>query len=71
MAIIHELSPQYRTVFSLYAIDGYSHKEISKHLKISEGASKSNLSRARKILQQKVKLLYNWKFENGNLKIEI
>lgn len=54
MEIIQELSPQYRVVFSLYAIEGYSHKEIAKKLSISEGTSKSNLSRARKILQDKV-----------------
>jgi RNA polymerase sigma-70 factor (ECF subfamily) len=41
-------------VFNLYAIEGYSHKEISQRLNISEGTSKSNLSRARMILQEKV-----------------
>lgn len=59
MAIIKELSPQYRLVFSLYAIEGYSHKEIAEKLKISEGTSKSNLARARKILQEKVKSIYS------------
>ncbi len=52
---IQDLSPKYRMVFNMYAIEGYSHKEISKILKISEGTSKSNLSRARVILQQKVR----------------
>lgn len=52
--IIQELSPQYRLVFNLYAIEGYSHKEIAEELGISEGTSKSNLSRARGILQEKV-----------------
>jgi RNA polymerase sigma-70 factor (ECF subfamily) len=56
MNIIMELSPQYRMVFNLYAIEGYSHKEISEMMKISEGASKSNLSRARLILQKKVEI---------------
>ncbi len=55
LQMIQELSPRYRLVFNLYAIEGYSHKEISKMLKISEGTSKSNLSRARTILQEKVK----------------
>jgi RNA polymerase sigma-70 factor (ECF subfamily) len=41
-------------VFNLYAIEGYSHKEISKMINISEGTSKSNLSRARVILQRRV-----------------
>ncbi|OFY63567.1 MAG: hypothetical protein A2Y71_01765 [Bacteroidetes bacterium RBG_13_42_15] len=54
--IIRELPPKYRMVFNLFAIEGYSHKEISQMIKISEGTSKSNLSRARIILQKKVKL---------------
>jgi RNA polymerase sigma-70 factor (ECF subfamily) len=53
--LIRELSPKYRMVFNLYAIEGYSHKEISKMLGISEGTSKSNLARARYALQKKVK----------------
>lgn len=57
--LIQHLSPKYRTVFNLYAIEGYSHKEISKMLNISEGTSKSNLSRARVILQEKIRQLYN------------
>ncbi|MBI9068110.1 MAG: sigma-70 family RNA polymerase sigma factor [Salinivirgaceae bacterium] len=56
--LIQKLSPQYKTVFNLYAIEGYSHQEIGEMLKISVGTSKSNLSRARVILQDKVKLLY-------------
>ncbi len=58
LSMIHELTPQYRVVFNLYAIEGYSHKEISDMLNISEGTSKSNLSRARAILQEKVKHYY-------------
>ena len=58
LKIINELSPQYRIVFNMYAIEGYSHKEISKLLGITEGTSKSNLSRARTILQEKVKEFY-------------
>lgn len=52
--IIRELPPKYRMVFNLYAIEGYSHKEISDMINISEGTSKSNLSRARAILQRRV-----------------
>jgi len=59
LKLIQGLSPQYRMVFNLYAIEGYNHKEIGKMLKISEGTSKSDLSRARVILQEKVKILYN------------
>ena len=58
LKIIHELSPQYRMVFNLFAIEGYTHKEIAEQLGISEGTSKSNLSRARSILQEKVKQRY-------------
>ncbi len=52
--IIRELPPKYRMVFNLYAIEGYSHKEIGEMINISEGTSKSNLSRARSILQKRV-----------------
>ena len=58
LEMIKELSPQYRVVFNLYAIEGYSHKEISEMLGITEGTSKSNLSRARSILQEKVNEYY-------------
>ncbi len=58
LKIVQELSPKYRVVFNLYAIEGYSHKEISEMLNISEGTSKSNLSRARVILQKKIKKYY-------------
>jgi len=54
MTIIRELPPKYRMVFNLFAIEGYSHKEIGKMMNISEGTSKSNLSRARVILQRRV-----------------
>lgn len=53
--LIQELTPQYRMVFNLYALEGLSHKEIAEKLNISEGTSKSNLARARVILQNKVK----------------
>lgn len=57
MEIVQSLSPQYRLVFNLYAIEGFTHKEIGQKLNISEGTSKSNLSRARIILQSKIKEL--------------
>ncbi|MEX2372109.1 MAG: sigma-70 family RNA polymerase sigma factor [Bacteroidales bacterium] len=56
--LIRELTPKYRMVFNLYAIEGYNHKEIGEMLNITEGTSKSNLSRARAILQEKVKKIY-------------
>lgn len=57
MKLIQKLSPAYRTVFSLYVIDGFNHREISEKLGISEGTSKSNLSKARMKLQQMIKKL--------------
>jgi RNA polymerase sigma factor (sigma-70 family) len=55
MALVQELSPGYRTVFNMYVIEGYTHKEIGDILGISEGTSKSQLSRAKVILQEMVK----------------
>jgi len=54
LEMVRSLSPRYRMVFNLYAIDGYTHKEIAEIMGIDEGTSKSNLSRARKILQDKI-----------------
>jgi RNA polymerase sigma factor (sigma-70 family) len=53
---VQKLSPAYRTVFNLYVMENFSHKEIAEQLNISEGTSKSNLSKARYQLQ---KQLYN------------
>lgn len=52
--LVQELSPGYRTVFNLYVVEGYSHKEIGEMLGISEGTSKSQLARAKSILQKKI-----------------
>jgi RNA polymerase sigma-70 factor (ECF subfamily) len=52
---IKKLPPSYRTVFNLYVIDGLTHQEIANALGISVGTSKSNLSKARVILQKIVK----------------
>lgn len=54
MQMVQSLSPGYRTIFNLYVVEGYSHKEIAKMLEINEGTSKSQLARARVILQSKV-----------------
>ncbi len=54
LRLIQQLSPAYRLVFSLFAIDGYSHKEIAAQLGITEGASKSNYHKARLKLQQAI-----------------
>ena len=55
MALVQELSPGYRTVFNMYVVEGYTHKEIADQLGISEGTSKSQLSRAKVILQDMVR----------------
>lgn len=55
MAMITELPPGFRTVFNMYAIEGYSHKEIGEMLGISETTSRTQLSRARSWLQNKIK----------------
>ena len=54
MALIQQLAPGYRIVFNLYAIEGYSHREIAEIAGISEGASKSQLSRARAVLKEQI-----------------
>ncbi len=51
---IQELPTGYRTVFNLYVIEGYSHKEIATQLNITESTSKSQLSMARKALQKRI-----------------
>lgn len=53
--LVQKLSAAYRTVFNLFAIDGYSHEEIASMLSISVGASKSNLFKARTQLKKMLK----------------
>src|SRR6187551_1432337 len=55
LQLVKELPSGYRVVFNMYAIDGYSHKEIAESLGISENTSKSQLSRARMYLQKQLK----------------
>lgn len=54
VALVQQLSPGYRTVFNMYVVEGYTHKQIAEILGISEGTSKSQLSRAKMILQDLV-----------------
>ena len=56
LSMIQQLPNQYRLVFNLYVLDGYSHKEIAEMLGISEGTSKSNLSRARMTLKKRLEM---------------
>lgn len=55
--LIARLPLGYQTVFKLYALEGYAHAEIAEMLGISEGTSKSQLARARQLLQEKFKAL--------------
>lgn len=53
--LISTLPPGFRTVFNMYVLEGYSHKEIAETLGISETTSRSQLQRARSLLQSKIK----------------
>lgn len=63
---IQQLPEGYRVVFNLYAIEGFNHREISEQLNISEGTSKSQYARAKKLLQKKI--LQNEKVEDHYIK---
>jgi RNA polymerase sigma-70 factor (ECF subfamily) len=58
---VADLPPSYRTVFNLFVLDGFSHKEVAAELSISEGTSKSNLSKAREILKRTLSKLIEHK----------
>lgn len=57
MEIVHTLPVATRTVFNMYVMEGYSHKEIGKIVGISEGTSKWHLSEGRRILKDKIEKL--------------
>ena len=54
LKLVLDLPDGYRTVFNLYAIEGYSHSEIAKMLNITESTSKTQLHKARLLLQKKL-----------------
>ena len=58
LKMIEALPPGFRTVFNMYVIEGYSHKEIAEALGVSETTSRSQLQRARALLQSKIKDRY-------------
>jgi len=62
MQCISQLADGYRTIFNLYAIEGYSHAEIAEMLRISEGTSRSQFMRARKILQKTISELVGYEY---------
>jgi RNA polymerase sigma factor (sigma-70 family) len=58
MKLLNQLPENYRLTFNLYEIEGYSHQEIAQMLGIAEGTSRSNLTRARNILQKVFSIYY-------------
>ena len=54
MELVRELPTGFRTVFNMFAIEGYSHKEIAEALGINESTSRSQFTRAKKLLQKKL-----------------
>ena len=52
--MISQLPPAYRLIFNLYVVEGYNHREIAEKIGISEGTSKSNLSKARVRLKKMI-----------------
>lgn len=66
LRLIQRLSPAYRLVFNLYAMDGFTHEEIADQLGISVGASKSNLSRARENLRLLLKQINYDEYARAN-----
>jgi RNA polymerase sigma factor (sigma-70 family) len=57
LQVINQLPDGYRMVFNLFVIEGFTHQEIAELLKISEGTSKSQLSKAKQVLQKKLSQL--------------
>jgi RNA polymerase sigma-70 factor (ECF subfamily) len=60
LQFVQELSPTYRLIFNLYAIEGYAHKEIAEQLNITEATSRSTLAKARTILKNKLTQYYSY-----------
>jgi len=59
MELVQELPPGFRTIFNLFAIEGFSHKEIGEQLGIKESTSRSQYTRAKQLLQRKINDLLN------------
>ena len=57
MNLVQDLPAGFRTIFNLYAVEGFSHKEISDMLDITESTSRSQYTRAKQLLQRKIKEL--------------
>lgn len=59
MRMVRELPMGFRTVFNMFAIEGYSHREIGVMLNITESTSRSQYTRAKQLLQRRIKAVYN------------
>lgn len=66
LEFVQRLPPAYRIVFTLFVVDGYSHKEIAAMLGIQEGTSKSNMRDARRKLQSMIRISYPDLYHNYN-----
>lgn len=67
LQLVQELPPAYKTVFNLYVMEGFQHQEIADLLGISEGTSKSNLFKAKKILKTKIEELTSQNNDTGKV----
>jgi RNA polymerase sigma-70 factor (ECF subfamily) len=56
--MINKLSDGYRIIFNMYVLEGYTHKEIAEKLNITEGTSKSQLFKAKKMLKESLELIF-------------
>lgn len=65
LILVQELPPAYRLVFSLYAVEGYNHREIAEKLGISEGTSKSNYAKAKAKMQKAMASYYTVKLQHN------
>ncbi|MDW7690785.1 RNA polymerase sigma factor [Flammeovirgaceae bacterium SG7u.111] len=63
LTLLQKLPDKYRLTFNLYELEGYSHQEISEKMNIPVGTSRSNLTRAKNILREKVKELFTERYE--------
>lgn len=59
--LVAQLPPGLRSAFNLFVLEGYTHAEVAKALGMTEQSSRSQVSRARSLLQRKIKELYNGK----------
>lgn len=65
LTLVQELPPAYRLVFSLYAVEGYNHREIAEQLGISEGTSKSNYAKSKAKMQKALASYYTVKLQHN------